>query len=66
MFRGILGESSGAYKTMYAMQQGFAITQAGLNLWTSVSDAYAKEPGTVWQKWLQVRRPSSTKVHFWR
>ena len=50
MFRGILGESSGAYKTMFAMQQGFAITQAGMNLWSSVSDAYAKEPGTVWQK----------------
>jgi hypothetical protein len=50
MFRGILGESSGAYKTMFAMQQGFALTQAGMNLWSSVSDAYAKEPGTVWQK----------------
>lgn len=50
MFRGILGESSGAYRTMYQMQQGFAITQAGMNLWLSVSDAYAKEPGTVWQK----------------
>ena len=50
MFRGILGESSGAYRTMYQMQQGFAITQAGMNLWSSVSDAYAKEPGTVWQK----------------
>lgn len=50
MFKGILGESSGAYKRMFAMQQGFALTQAGMNLWSSVSDAYAKEPGTVWQK----------------
>ncbi|MBJ8450339.1 tape measure protein [Acinetobacter bereziniae] len=50
MFKGILGESSGAYKTMFAMQQGFALTQAGMNLWSSVSDAYAKEPGTLWQK----------------
>jgi len=50
MFKGILGESSDAYKTMFAMQQGFALTQAGMNLWSSVSDAYAKEPGTVWQK----------------
>ncbi len=50
MFRGILGESSGAYRTMFAMQQGFALSQAGMNLWSSVSDAYAKEPGTVWQK----------------
>ena len=50
MFKGILGESSGAYKTMFAMQQGFALAQAGMNLWSSVSDAYAKEPGTVWQK----------------
>lgn len=50
MFKGILGESSGAYKTMFAMQQGFALAQAGMNLWSSVSDAYAKEPGTIWQK----------------
>lgn len=50
MFRGILGESSGAYKTMYAMQQGFAITQAGMNMWSSASSAYNATEGTVWQK----------------
>uniref|UniRef100_UPI0037438F23 tape measure protein n=1 Tax=Acinetobacter gerneri TaxID=202952 RepID=UPI0037438F23 len=50
MFRGILGESSGAYRTMYQMQQGFAITQAGMNLWSSASSAYNAEPGTVWNK----------------
>lgn len=50
MFRGILGESSGAYKTMYAMQQGFAIAQAGMNMWSSASSAYNDTQGTVWQK----------------
>lgn len=49
MFRGILGESSSAYRMMYAMQQGFAIAQAGINLWSSASDAYAKSASpTVW------------------
>ena len=50
MFRGLLGESSGAYRTMYQMQQGFAITQASMNLWSSASSAYTAEPGTVWNK----------------
>ncbi|OTG78498.1 hypothetical protein B9T31_17575 [Acinetobacter sp. ANC 4558] len=49
MFGGILGESSNAYRTMYAMQQGFAITQAGINMWTSASEAYAKSTSpTIW------------------
>ncbi|MDQ8953183.1 hypothetical protein RFH42_09450 [Acinetobacter rudis] len=49
MFRGILGESSGAYKTMFAMQQGFAIAQAGMNMYSSASKAYNESlQPTVW------------------
>ncbi|WP_270387005.1 tape measure protein [Acinetobacter guillouiae] len=49
MFKGILGESSGAYKTMFAMQQGFAIAQAGMNLYSSASKAYNESLSpTVW------------------
>ncbi|ENX34898.1 hypothetical protein F889_01538 [Acinetobacter colistiniresistens] len=50
MFGAILGEQSSAYRAMYAAGQAFALAQAGMNLWKSASDAYAAEPGTVWQK----------------
>ena len=32
------------------MQKSFALSQAGMNIWKAASDAYANEPGTVWQK----------------
>lgn len=35
---------------MYTMQQGFAIAQAGMNMWSSASSAYNDTQGTVWQK----------------
>lgn len=50
MFGAMLGESSSAYRALYAAQQSFALAQAGMNVWKSASDAYANEPGTVWQK----------------
>lgn len=50
MFGAMLGESSSAYRALYAAQQAFALAQAGMNVWKSASDAYANEPGTVWQK----------------
>ena len=50
MFSAMLGESSSAYRALYAAQQSFALAQAGINVWKSASDAYANEPGTVWQK----------------
>lgn len=50
MFGAILGEQSAAYKTMFAVNQAFALAEAGRNLWKSASDAYAAESGTVWQK----------------
>lgn len=50
MFGAMLGESASAYRALYAAQQSFALAQAGINIWKSASDAYANEPGTVWQK----------------
>lgn len=50
MFGAMLGESSSAYHALYSAQQAFALAQAGMNVWKSASDAYANEPGTVWQK----------------
>lgn len=50
MFGAMLGESSSAYRALYGAQQAFALAQAGMNVWKSASDAYANEPGTVWQK----------------
>ncbi|MBP8005299.1 MAG: transglycosylase SLT domain-containing protein [Acinetobacter sp.] len=50
MFGAVLGEQSSAYRAMYAASRTFALAQAGMNLWKSASDAYAAEPGTVWQK----------------
>ncbi|MNG52550.1 hypothetical protein D3C78_139570 [compost metagenome] len=50
MFGTMLGESSSTYRALYAAQQSFALAQAGMNVWKSASDAFANEPGTVWQK----------------
>lgn len=50
MFSAMLGESSSAYRALYEAQRSFALAQAGINIWKSASDAYANEPGTVWQK----------------
>ncbi|EZQ10729.1 tape measure protein [Acinetobacter sp. Ver3] len=50
MFGAMLGESSSAYRALYGAQQAFALSQAGMNVWKAASDAYANEPGTVWQK----------------
>ncbi|WP_151838108.1 MULTISPECIES: transglycosylase SLT domain-containing protein [unclassified Acinetobacter] len=49
-FGEMLGRSSGAYKALYFAQKSFALAQAGMNVYKSASDAYANEPGTVWQK----------------
>lgn len=50
MFGTMLGESSSTYRALYTAQQSFAAAQAGMNVWKSASDAFANEPGTVWQK----------------
>jgi len=47
---GLVDSSSSAYKALYFAQRSFALAQAGMNVWKSASDAYANEPGTVWQK----------------
>ncbi len=50
MFETMLGKSSSTYQTLFFMQKSFALSQAGMNIWKAASDAYANEPGTVWQK----------------
>lgn len=37
------GEQSGIYKTMFAMQKGFAVAQAGLNMWSAISQVMADQ-----------------------
>ncbi|WP_228268396.1 hypothetical protein [Acinetobacter ursingii] len=49
-FKGMLGESSNAYYVLYEAQRSYALAQAGMNVWKAASDAYANEPGTVWNK----------------
>ena len=46
----MLGESSSTYQALFYAQRSFALAQAGMNVWKAASDAYANEPGTVWQK----------------
>ncbi|MGY5392756.1 hypothetical protein [Acinetobacter sp. NigerLNRRAM0016] len=50
MFETILGKSSSTYQAMFFAQRSFYLAQAGMNVWKAASDAYANEPGTVWQK----------------
>ena len=50
MFGAMLGETSSAYQALFFAQRSFYLAQAGMNVWKSASDAYANEPGTVWQK----------------
>ena len=49
-FGSMLGKSSSAYQALFFAQKSFYLAQAGMNVWKSASDAYANEPGTVWQK----------------
>ncbi|MDM1760708.1 tape measure protein [Acinetobacter sp. 251-1] len=50
MFKVMQGESSTAYRALYMAQKMFALSQAGMNVFKSASDAYANEPGTWYQK----------------
>lgn len=49
-FKTMLGESSSTYQALFMAQKMFALSQAGMNIWKAASDAFANEPGTVWQK----------------
>lgn len=49
-FGSMLGKTSSAYQALFFAQKSFYLAQAGMNVWKSASDAYANEPGTVWQK----------------
>ncbi|RTB62902.1 tape measure protein [Acinetobacter baumannii] len=50
MFGAILGESSSAYRALFATQKAFALAQAGMNVWKAASDAFTNAQGTVWNK----------------
>lgn len=49
-FKAMLGESSSTYQALFMGQKMFALSQAGMNIYKAASDAFANEPGTVWQK----------------
>ncbi|WJG24288.1 tape measure protein [Vibrio furnissii] len=38
------GEQSSAYRTLFAISKGFAVAQAGLNLYTAISNATTTQP----------------------
>ncbi|MGR2850371.1 tape measure protein [Vibrio vulnificus] len=38
------GEQSNTYRTLYSISKGFAVAQAGLNLWMAISNASAVQP----------------------
>lgn len=44
------GEQSNTYRALFAAQKGFALSSALVNNWKTISDAYANEPGTIWNK----------------
>lgn len=44
------GEQSSTYRVLFAAQKGFALSSALVNNWKTISDAYANEPGTIWNK----------------
>lgn len=46
-----LGEQSRLYRAMFAMQQGFAIAQAGLAMQQAISQGLAKGFLRVWRIW---------------
>lgn len=50
LFKDMSGEQSSAYRAMFAVSKAFDIAQASKNVYVAASDAFAKEPGTVWQK----------------
>lgn len=47
---GLVDRSSSAYSSLFYAQKMFNLSQAGMNVWKSASDAYANEPGTWYQK----------------
>jgi tape measure domain-containing protein len=50
LVKGYAGEASGTYKALFFAQKSFALAQAGMNVYKAASDAFANEPGTIWQK----------------
>lgn len=50
LVKGYAGEASGTYRALFFAQKSFALAQAGMNVYKAASDAFANEPGTIWQK----------------
>lgn len=50
LVRSYQGEQSSTYRALFAASKAFAIAEASQNVYKSASDAFAKEPGTVWNK----------------
>ncbi|MFW2106142.1 tape measure protein [Acinetobacter guillouiae] len=50
LVKGYAGEASETYKALFFAQKSFALAQAGMNVYKAASDAFANEPGTIWQK----------------
>ena len=44
------GEQSSTYRALFAAQKAFALSSSLVNNWKTISDAYANEPGTIWNK----------------
>lgn len=50
MFKAMEGESSSSYRNLFRIAQAFSTAQATLNMYTAMSDAWGKTPGTIWNK----------------
>ena len=50
MSKGFLGEQSGVYRTLYAMQKGYALSSALLSSKKAVMDAWSNTAGGFWSK----------------
>lgn len=62
----MVGESSGAYRTMFALAKGFAIANAGLNLTTAImqamADPSALTPAQKFANWAAVAAAGSSLI----
>lgn len=50
MSKGFLGEQSGVYRTLYAMQKGYALSSALLSSKKAIMDAWSNTAGGFWSK----------------
>lgn len=50
MSKGFLGEQSGVYRTLYAMQKGYALSSALISSKKAIMDAWSNTAGGFWSK----------------